>query len=43
MSRSWVYHKAKKLPFARKIGARLVFDQKGLTKWLGEQDLARAN
>ena len=33
MSRDWVYRHARKLPFASKIGSRLVFSEKGLERW----------
>jgi predicted DNA-binding transcriptional regulator AlpA len=36
MSRQWLYRaaRAKQLPFARRIGRRLVFDEAGLERWL---------
>jgi predicted DNA-binding transcriptional regulator AlpA len=36
MSRGWLYREARAghLPFARRIGRRLVFDDAGLTRWL---------
>ena len=36
MSKPWLYRQARKgaLPFARRLGRRLVFDEAGLTRWL---------
>jgi predicted DNA-binding transcriptional regulator AlpA len=35
VSEEWLYHNAKKLPFASKIGHRLLrFSQNGLQKWM---------
>ena len=36
MSRGWLYREARAghLPFARRLGRRLVFDESGLTRWL---------
>lgn len=36
MSRDWVYREARagRLPFARKHGRRIVFDEAGLQRWL---------
>jgi excisionase family DNA binding protein len=36
MSRAYLYRAARagRLPFARRIGRRLVFDEAGLTRWL---------
>jgi predicted DNA-binding transcriptional regulator AlpA len=36
MSKQWLYRaaRAKQLPFARRIGRRLVFDEAGLERWL---------
>jgi excisionase family DNA binding protein len=36
MSRQWLYRQARKgaLPFARRLGRRLVFDEAGLRRWL---------
>jgi len=39
MSREWVYREARagRLPFARYIGRRLMFDEAGLTRWLSKR------
>jgi predicted DNA-binding transcriptional regulator AlpA len=39
MSRAWLYREARtgRLPFARRIGRRLVFDAAGLEKWLARR------
>ena len=39
MSRPWLYREARggRLPFARRLGRRLVFDEAGLTRWLGRR------
>jgi len=39
MSRQWLYRQARKgaLPFARRLGRRLVFDEAGLARWLDRQ------
>ncbi len=36
MSRGWLYREARagRLPFARRLGRRLVFDEAGLRRWL---------
>jgi excisionase family DNA binding protein len=36
MSKPWLYREARagRLPFARRLGRRLVFDEAGLTRWL---------
>jgi predicted DNA-binding transcriptional regulator AlpA len=36
MSRDWLYREARqgRLPFARRLGRRVVFDEGGLTRWL---------
>jgi predicted DNA-binding transcriptional regulator AlpA len=36
MSKDWLYREARagRLPFARRLGRRVVFDQAGLTRWL---------
>lgn len=35
MSTSWLYQKAKELPFTRHVGSRLLFSAKGLADWIG--------
>ncbi len=37
MSKQWVYRNARRLPFARRIGRRLVFSRPGLVKWSARQ------
>ena len=39
MSRQWLYRQARAghLPFARRIGRRLVFDPTGLVRWLARR------
>src|SRR5262245_2766804 len=39
MSVPWLYREARagRLPFARRLGRRLVFDAAGLTRWLGRR------
>jgi predicted DNA-binding transcriptional regulator AlpA len=39
MSKPWLYREARadRLPFARRIGRRLVFDEAGLTRWLARR------
>lgn len=39
MSKGWLYREARagRLPFARYIGRRLVFDQAGCTRWLARR------
>jgi excisionase family DNA binding protein len=41
MSKDWVYHetRAGRLPFARRIGRRVVFDEAALTRWLDRRRL----
>jgi predicted DNA-binding transcriptional regulator AlpA len=36
MSKPWLYREARagRLPFARRLGRRIVFDEAGLTRWL---------
>jgi len=36
MSRGWLYREARagRLPFARRLGRRLAFDEAGLQRWL---------
>jgi predicted DNA-binding transcriptional regulator AlpA len=36
MSKDWLYREARagRLPFARRLGRRVVFDEAGLTRWL---------
>jgi predicted DNA-binding transcriptional regulator AlpA len=35
VSEDWLYHQAKKLPFSRKLGPRLLrFSEKGMLKWM---------
>jgi excisionase family DNA binding protein len=36
MSKDWLYREARKgrLPFARRLGRRVVFDEAGLNRWL---------
>jgi excisionase family DNA binding protein len=35
VSEDWLYHQAKKLPFTRKLGPRLLrFSYQGLVKWM---------
>ena len=35
MSTDWLYHNAKKLPFTRKLGPKMLrFSQQGIKKWL---------
>jgi predicted DNA-binding transcriptional regulator AlpA len=36
MSKDWLYREARagRLPFARRLGRRVVFDETGLTRWL---------
>lgn len=36
MSKGWLYREARanRLPFARRIGRRIVFDERGLQRWL---------
>ena len=36
MSKDWLYREARKgrLPFARRLGRRVVFDEVGLARWL---------
>jgi len=37
-STKWVYHRAKTLPFARRLGSRSwVFSSQGLERWLARQ------
>ncbi len=39
MSRDWLYREARagRLPFARRLGRRLTFDEAGLTRWLDKR------
>jgi predicted DNA-binding transcriptional regulator AlpA len=39
MSTQWLYRQARagRLPFARRIGRRLVFDEAGLRRWLEQR------
>ena len=39
MSKGWLYKQARKgaLPFARRLGRRIVFDEAGLTRWLARR------
>jgi excisionase family DNA binding protein len=39
MSKNWLYKQARKgaLPFARRVGRRLVLDEGGLTRWLARR------
>jgi len=37
MSRSWLYRHHTALPFARKIGRKVVFSEQGLTRWLARR------
>ena len=37
MSKSWLYRHAKHLPFARRIGRKVLFDDAGLTRWLANR------
>jgi predicted DNA-binding transcriptional regulator AlpA len=39
MSRDWLYRQARKgrLPFARRLGRRITFDEAGLARWLGRR------
>jgi predicted DNA-binding transcriptional regulator AlpA len=37
MSRAWLYRHHGTLPFARKIGRKIVFSEAGLTRWLAKQ------
>jgi predicted DNA-binding transcriptional regulator AlpA len=39
MSKAWLYREARagRLPFARRIGRRLVFDADGLERWLASR------
>ena len=41
MSRGWLYREARagRLPFARRIGRRSVFDEAGLNRWLTRRRL----
>ncbi len=34
MSKSWLYRHHHSLPFARRIGRKVVFSETGLTRWL---------
>ncbi|HLK13155.1 MAG TPA: helix-turn-helix domain-containing protein [Candidatus Binatia bacterium] len=34
MSKDWLYRHKAKLPFARRIGRKVLFDEAGLTRWL---------
>ena len=34
VSESWIYHHAKKLPFARKVGGTLRFSVNGMQRWM---------
>jgi excisionase family DNA binding protein len=35
VSEDWLYHQAKRLPFTRKLGPRLLrFSEQGLQKWM---------
>jgi excisionase family DNA binding protein len=34
MSKSWVYKRRKSLPFAYKLGSRIVFSAHGLERWI---------
>ena len=35
MSHSWLYRHHSALPFAKRIGRKVVFSEAGLTRWLG--------
>jgi predicted DNA-binding transcriptional regulator AlpA len=37
LSIAWLYRNANKLPFARRIGRKVLFAEKGLTKWLAHK------
>ena len=37
MSKSWLYRHNPTLPFARKIGRKVVFSEQGLTRWLARR------
>jgi excisionase family DNA binding protein len=39
MSRDWLYREARagRLPFARRLGRRVVFDEAGLDRWLARR------
>lgn len=37
VEKQWVYRRAKKWPFTRRLGRRLVIDAAGLEKWLARQ------
>src|SRR4029453_9054719 len=39
MIKDWLYREARKgrLPFARRLGRRVVFDEAGLTRWLARR------
>ncbi len=40
MSTDWLYRNAKKLPFARKLGPKMLrFDYRGMVKWLATRQL----
>ena len=34
MSRDWLYRHAKQLPFTKRIGRKVLFDEVGLSRWL---------
>jgi excisionase family DNA binding protein len=37
MSRDWLYRKKDSLPFARRIGRKVLFSEAGLTRWLARR------
>ena len=37
VSRDWLYRRAKKLPFARRLGRSVRFDAAGLARWLAHR------
>jgi predicted DNA-binding transcriptional regulator AlpA len=43
MSRDWLYREARagRLPFARRLGRRIVFDEAGLIRWLERRPVQR--
>jgi predicted DNA-binding transcriptional regulator AlpA len=41
VSEDWLYRNAKKLPFARKLGPKMLrFSQRGIVKWLATRKLS---
>lgn len=40
VSQDWIYHEAKKLPFTRKLGPRLLrFSYNGIIRWMDSKKL----